>query len=202
MGINAAVLQQEGIPAGLILLGALALGVSLAGRSAAAACPPPPSRARSAAGLGWLGAALVTAGILCGWAMLMGTGCPAPFGSWAQAESAAANPGPLRLGSCTAAAYEHRPLWWALIALGVAVSFGCVRSYRRANARPAPMAARPDCRGETLSEQVLGILRETLDAPRLAEAAKENLRLLILKHPGNPERALLEHLRQIREDLG
>jgi hypothetical protein len=49
--------------------------------------------------------------------------------------------------------------------------------------------------GETLADQVIGILREVLETPGLCEASKVRLRRLLVKHRGHPERALLEHLR-------
>ena len=50
---------------------------------------------------------------------------------------------------------------------------------------------------ETLSEQVVGILREVLEGPALCEAAKVRLRRLLVTHRGQPERALLEHLHEM-----
>ncbi|KHL05132.1 hypothetical protein LK10_02360 [Sinomonas humi] len=52
---------------------------------------------------------------------------------------------------------------------------------------------------KTLRDQARGILREALDGPGLREEDKERLRGLISKHPEQPERALLEHLRVLRE---
>ncbi|WP_415853657.1 hypothetical protein [Sinomonas sp. G460-2] len=51
---------------------------------------------------------------------------------------------------------------------------------------------------DTLAAQVLGILREVLDEPRLCEESKDNLRRLLVLHKGHPEQALYEHLRCIR----
>jgi hypothetical protein len=51
---------------------------------------------------------------------------------------------------------------------------------------------------ETLAGQVLGIILEVLDSPGLLEESKERLRRRLDEHPGHPERALAEHLREIR----
>ena len=51
--------------------------------------------------------------------------------------------------------------------------------------------------GDTLADQVIGILREVLETPGLCESAKVRLRRLLVKHRGHPERALLEHLRDL-----
>ena len=52
--------------------------------------------------------------------------------------------------------------------------------------------------GETLGDQVLGILLEVLEGPGMAEEAKDRLRLRIAEYREHPERALLEHLREVR----
>ena len=60
---------------------------------------------------------------------------------------------------------------------------------------PGPLLSEAD--RETLGEQVVGILRDLLEGPGLCEAAKARLRRLLVKHRGRPERALLEHLREM-----
>ncbi|MCH6469218.1 hypothetical protein [Sinomonas terrae] len=60
-----------------------------------------------------------------------------------------------------------------------------------------PELPREEADRETLSEQVVGILREVLEGPALCEAAKVRLRRLLVTHRGHPERALLEHLREM-----
>lgn len=56
--------------------------------------------------------------------------------------------------------------------------------------------------GETLGDQVLGILLELLEAPGMSEEAKAGLRLRVAEHREHPERALLEHLRELRSGAG
>ncbi|WP_138417954.1 hypothetical protein [Sinomonas gamaensis] len=51
--------------------------------------------------------------------------------------------------------------------------------------------------GDSLGDQVVGILREVLEGPGLCEASKVRLRRLLIKHRGHPERALLEHFREM-----
>jgi hypothetical protein len=55
---------------------------------------------------------------------------------------------------------------------------------------------------KTLADQVRGILREVLEKPGLPDAAKARLRHLVHHHGGHPERALLEHLRSLRNADG
>jgi MFS family permease len=180
-------LQQEGMAAGLILIGAVVLGFALASRLASP-LDPGRSRASSVGLLGWSGIAMIVAGLLGGWAMLVGKDCAGLFGSQS----------PHPLDSCVAAAYQHRPLWWALIAIGLATAFGSAWSYRRARERSAPELASGGEITETIADQILGILHEALNDPGLGEAAKANLRRLMLRHHGRPERVFLEHLQWLR----
>lgn len=178
-------LQREEIAGSLILVGAMVLGFALALRFAKA-MDPDRSRTRSVGLLGWLGIAMVVAGRLSGWAMVVGKECAGLFGS----------PSPQPLDACVAAAYQHRPLWWALIAAGLVVAFGSFWSYQRLKGRSAPASLGESA--ETIADQILGILHEALDGPGLGEAARDNLRRLMLRHHGRPERVFLEHLHWLR----
>ena len=92
-------------------------------------------------------------------------------------------------------------LWWAVIfvaVLGVALVFGCIWVGRWLKGRRAPDPPVAGIHGEIVANQALGILVEALNGPWLGMAAKKNLLHLMLRHRGHPERALLEHLRQIR----
>lgn len=55
---------------------------------------------------------------------------------------------------------------------------------------------------KTLAEQVRGILGEVLDGPGLTDGAKARLRRLAHHHEAHPEKALLEHLRSLRNADG
>ncbi|HKU12133.1 MAG TPA: hypothetical protein VJQ61_13040 [Sinomonas sp.] len=52
---------------------------------------------------------------------------------------------------------------------------------------------------ETVDIQARWILRHVLDTPGLGEQSKERLRELVATYEGHPERALLEHLREMRK---
>ena len=178
-------LQHEGIAGGLILVGAMVLGFALALRFASA-IGPDRSKARSVGLLGWSGIAMVVAGRLIGWAMVVGKDCAGMFGSQS----------PHPLDACIATAYQHRPLWWGLIAAGLVVAFGSVWAYQRLRGGSATASLGQSA--ETVADQILGILHEALDGPGLGEAAKDNLRRLMLRHHGRPERVFLEHLHWLR----
>ncbi|WP_415856007.1 hypothetical protein [Sinomonas sp. G460-2] len=92
-------------------------------------------------------------------------------------------------------------LWWAVIAVavaGVALTLGCIWSYRRLKKRLTPDQPGADDLDGLVANQALGILVEALNGPWLCKATKKNLLHLMLRHRGHPERALLEHLQQLR----